>query len=186
MPACGKIKATIKITHLFRRYAMQSTITQDLVKELLDYREGKLYWRVNRGKNKIKGKEAGGRTNKLGYARVGINNCVYQSHRVIWLWHYGQWPENKIDHIDQDKLNNRIENLRDVTQAENTKNQRITTRNNSGYIGVSWSRENKKWNAYIKLNKKKIHLGYFINKEDAASIAYAARHQLGFHENHGS
>ena len=161
----------------------EDRLTQDLLRELFRYKNGKLYWRVGR-----KGVRRGGLAGWVepdGYRAIGIDQRAYKAHRLIWLYHYGEWPENHIDHVNQDRLDNRIENLRDVTNAENQKNRRINSDNTSGFTGVLWYKSSSKWAGRVKHEGKQIHLGMFADKEDAALAVYAARMQLGFHENHG-
>ena len=81
-------------------------------------------------------------------------------------------PNNKrfVDHIDNNKLNNNIINLRFASPQENSRNRCISNKNSSGTKGVSWSKETNKWRAHITINGKKIHLGSYINKDDAVNI----------------
>lgn len=97
--------------------------------------------------------------------------------------HYGNWPQH-IDHINGDRLDNRIENLREVDRAENMKNMRMPADNTSGFVGVT--RHYEKWKAQITVNGKHIYLGRFDHKKDAIAARIAANRKFGFHENHGS
>jgi len=113
------------------------------------------------------------RATAKGYFTITIDNRVYQEHRVVWLWHYGEWPKQGIDHIDRNPLNNRIENLRDVPQSENKQNQLVNKNNKTGLKGV-WKVHNVKsgaWIAQITHKGKNIYLGYFKTPE-AAHEAY--------------
>jgi len=111
------------------------------------------------------------------YLTIGIVACgrkyYYEVHRLVWLWHTGSWACNKLDHIDRDKRNNKIENLRDVTHALNLRNQAKHVTNTSGYIGVVWNRSSRKWEACIRINGRRLYLGIFNTPEAAA----AARNQ---------
>jgi hypothetical protein len=111
----------------------------------------------------------------------------YKIHRLIWCHVYGEWPEKNlvIDHINGDGKDNRIQNLRLVTQSENNKNSSRPKSNTSGVIGVSKRRDNGKWIAQIQGNYKKIFLGSFDNLEDAIAARKEAEIKYGFHENHG-
>lgn len=102
-----------------------------------------------------------------GYGTVRIGDKKYYTHRVIWLWHKGTWPEHEIDHIDQNKINNRIENLRDVSASDNQHNVSIRKDNSSGYPGVYWDKQNEKYHARICVKNKEIFLGLYETKEDA-------------------
>jgi len=109
---------------------------------------------------------------------------TYNAHRVIWLLVFGRWPENQIDHINQDRTDNRIVNLRDVTNECNAKNQKKHRNNTSGYVGVC-KHSCGKWQVHITVNSKMKYLGLFENIEDAAAARAAADIKYGFHENHG-
>ena len=99
--------------------------------------------------------------------------------------HKGYLPKI-IDHINGDKLDNRIENLRSATVGQNQHNRKTNTNNTSGYKGVCWDKAMKKWRARIKLEDKSIHLGYFTNAEEADKVVRAAREELhGSFANHG-
>lgn len=145
-------------------------LTQSQVKKLFEYDQltGNLIWKINLVHHKIKGKTAGC-LNAEGYRKVTINKHTYMVHRIIWLWHYGFWPKIGLDHINGDKIDNRINNLREATEAENNQNKRKHQSNNkSGYLGVS--PHEKKWQAVITINKKQIYLGLYDDPE----LAHAA------------
>ena len=117
------------------------------------------------------------------YWRVMVNGKDYLAHRLIWLLVHKVWPKNQIDHIDGNSLNNRIENLRDVTNAENQKNLKKPKNNTSGHVGVR--RHRGKWQAQIKVSGRYIHLGYFTNLDEAVAVRKAAEIKYEFHANHG-
>lgn len=106
-----------------------------------------------------------------GYGMVGIDGKVYLTHRVIWLLVHKAWPENAIDHIDRNPMNNKISNLREVSKAENQHNADLRRDNSSGYIGVSFHKCTGKYQAQICLNGKNINLGLF-NTTEEAYLAY--------------
>lgn len=141
-------------------------ITADRVRELLNYdpETGLLTWRVNRSKAKA-GSVAG-----IKYKHridVGIDGGLYRAHRIIWLFVYGKWPDKTIDHIDGDPHNNRLQNLRDVSNIVNCQNKHRAPISNksSGLLGVS--RNGNKWQAGITVAKKTIHLGRHATAEKA-------------------
>lgn len=110
-----------------------------------------------------------------GSVRWPENDKIYQAHRLAWLLHYGEWPKGVVDHKDGDPGNNRIENLRDCTHAQNIANQRRRTDNKSGVKGVYWDASRKKWHAQIVKEvgtSKSRSLGRFNTIEEAAA-AYA-------------
>ena len=90
-----------------------------------------------------------------------------------------------IDHINGDPFDNRIDNLRLVTQRENSMNRRLSCNNKSGVIGVHYYSSRKQWQAQITSEGKKINLGRFDNFDDAVKVRKDAEIKYGFHENHG-
>lgn len=171
----------------------------ELLRKLLRYdpSTGKLFWRerpVDTFATEAAGKtwnkrfaetEAIACQNTNGYL-TGTMFCKrHKAHRVIWALVNGEWPEGEIDHIDGNKLNNVIGNLRVVSSAENRRNMSRPKTNTSGVIGVDWCSVNHKWRARIKINRRRIHIGYFSNIDDAATARAEAEAKYGFHQNHG-
>lgn len=105
----------------------------------------------------------------LGYIRITFKYEHYRAHRLAYYMYYGIDPlEKLIDHIDGDKSNNKIKNLRLATKSQNNMNRiSLGINNTSGISGVSWHKNNKNWRARIQLNGVAKHLGCFTNKEDA-------------------
>ena len=150
----------------------------------IKYEEGKLwFWREICGKQKLKNPDwyelKGGVHKSTGYRRVSINNKNYLYHRVVYFLHNENWKihdnsrDNLIDHIDRDKLNNNIENLRVVTNQQNAWNQ-----NRKGY---TFNKRDGKYMARIKVDGKKKHLGCFENEDDARNAylnAKAIHHRI--------
>lgn len=87
-------------------------------------------------------------------------------HRVIWFIVKGYWP-NVIDHVNGDRLDNRLCNLRDVSTTENIYNTKLRRNNNAGKTGVAWSKCKNKWRAYGTVKGKQVFLGYFVSVDDA-------------------
>ena len=150
---------------------------EDLCK-LFEYREGNLYWKLKPAQNVKIGDKAGS-FHHTGYLTLRINNVRYQMHRITWAYHYGAIPSNlQIDHIDGNKANNMIENLRLATNSQNQGNIKHAQRNSkSNILGVFWKKARNKWHAQIQINSKFIHLGYFVNQEDAIAARKAAELQ---------
>ena len=147
------------------------SVNTALLKELFDYDNGNLIWRVDKYRSR-KGTIAGSKDNK-GYMQIKLNQKVYRLHRIIWLWHGRELPE-QLDHIDRNKLNNRIENLRASTPSMNQWN---TCKSDNG---VSFHKASNKWRARIKINNKEIYLGIFNNQEEAKLVREeAARGRWG-------
>lgn len=141
-------------------------ITQTRVKELFDYHsDGYLIWKVRKSNN-VKIGSIAGSPNSEGYIQVGIDQILYKAHRLIFLWHFGFISEI-IDHIDGNKQNNKIENLRIATNSENLKNRSKQINNTSGFKGVSFHKNTNKFQASIKVKDKKIYLGLFVFAKDA-------------------
>ena len=120
-----------------------------------------------------------------GYQNVKVDYQTLGGHRIAWAIYYGEWPEGEIDHINGDKLDNRICNLRAVSAAENMKNLRTPATNSSGVMGVSFVSRINRWRAYIRVNGRATHIGYFMSKEDAARARNLAAEKFGYHKNHG-
>lgn len=144
-------------------------MTQEYLKEVFDYKDGFLYWKVQMRRG-VKGEKAGGINQTSGRRTIGILGKKWMAHRLIFIYHYGFTPEF-IDHIDQDVTNNNIENLRAATKSENGSNRGKTKRNTSGFKGVWFKKSSKKWAATIQKNKKSMHLGVFETIE-LANEAY--------------
>lgn len=134
---------------------------------------------------KFAGKEAFTALTSNGYRCGRIFDRTYLAHRVIWLLATGQWADDTIDHINGDQLDNRLENLRAVSMAENNRNLRRPTHNTSGVVGVVWNRLNRKWMAQISQGVQTKYLGSFDKFEDAVAARKAAEIERGFHANHG-
>lgn len=134
---------------------------------------------------KFAGKEAFTSVGSHGYYQGAIFNSPHLIHRVIWAMVNGEWPSDQVDHINGDKLDNRPENLRDVTSQENLRNQKMYCNNTSGHTGVRWYKGRRKWRATIHVSGKRTHLGYFTSKDDAIAARKAAEIEHGYHPNHG-
>lgn len=144
-------------------------ISQQMLKKLMVYsRDGHLVWRVARPGGTKAGTKAGYLMNH-GYVGICIFNRTYLAHRLVWLYHYGYLPSCHLDHINRNKADNRIENLRlaKYNQADNNQNQKIRKDNNSGVPGVNWNKRAQKWIVRIQTYGDRRSLGYFENFEDA-------------------
>jgi hypothetical protein len=163
------------------------TVPVDIIKSRLRYdpETGFIYWRD--GKNA--GKRAFAHIGKRGYFvstfRWDGKNTTLSGHRVAWCLAKGAWPSGQIDHINGDRLDNRIANLRDVVSAENARNTAIGKANTSGVIGVYLHKQTGKWCAQINAFGRTVGLGLFREKSDAIIARKAAERVLGYHPNHG-
>ena len=172
--------------------------TPQQLRELLDYdpETGVLTWKprpremfrqsghCGRWNACFSGMPAGSRT-KSGYLRIEILGRSHYAHRVAWAIHFGEWPQGQIDHENGRRDDNRTENMRDVTNAENHRNKKTPRTNTSGVIGVFWENQRKKWHAQVEVAGRLIHLGYFHSLDAAAAARKDAEQRFGFHENHG-
>ena len=130
------------------------------------------------------GKEAG-TIGGHGYRRVSVSGANTSSHRVMWLLHTGSLPFDMVDHIDGDKLNNKISNLRAVSRRDNGRNARRSKANKSGVTGVRWDKQNSRWMSGIVDNGIRIHLISCEDWFEAVCARKSAEVRLGFHANHG-
>jgi len=159
--------------------------SQQELQEGFDYRDGNLWWKKTRQGVKV-GSEAGSvKTNPLTgkqYVQVSFKRKFYLIHRLICVWHgHSLEPNQQIDHIDGNSLNNCIENLRVVSTKQNAENRKTANKDSkSGVKGVCWNKT-KKWKAYICHNGKDIHLGYYVNKDDAIAARIAAEKEYYTH-----
>lgn len=151
----------------------KTEITQKILKQLLRYDKstGKFTWRE---------KPAG--TNKDGYVSISLFGKLYPAHRLAWLYEYGEWPKNVIDHVNRVKNDNRILNLRDCTLKDNGKNRTKSKSNTSGYKGVYQSSKNR-WIAVCRINGKSVRVGHFKSTEEAAEAYknFAQKHHGEFY-----
>lgn len=159
-------------------------ITQTYLKELFEYKDGFLYWKISKGGRKA-GSRAGGNYNQYGYEQIGINKKVYGTHQLVFIYFNGYKPI-EIDHIDGNTENNKIENLREANRQGNTQNQKIRSDNKSGVKGVCWYKATNQWKAQIQTNGERKLLGYFDRIEDAEkTIKQYREHQHREFANHG-
>jgi len=149
----------------------QSELTQKIVRSLFDYIAGQLVTKISTGYASKIGSPAG--SDMHGYLAVKIMQRTYLVHRIIWLWHYGYLPENPIDHVDRNKRNNRIENLREVSTSCNLQNSK-QRRSTSGIKGISWSVKTSRWCVFIHIDGKNRNLGTYKCLLDAACARLAA------------
>lgn len=175
-------------------------LTQEMVRKFIDYdpSTGDCWWKERdkhlftsehwKSDNKVNAWNLNFAGKKIksfcknGYKRICINSKSYYLHRIIWFYMTGEWP-NVIDHINGDPADNRWKNLRNVSQHENTKNQRLRSNNKSGIKGVCFVKSRNKWLASITINGKSKYLGIFdcipyavrARKEAEKELNYSSR-----------
>ena len=159
-------------------------LSQDLLHEIFKYRDGKLFWKKTPIRSDVIGKETSC-ISQTGYKTVKIGKKQYLVHRLIYLMFYGNLPKT-IDHIDNDRLNNKIENLRSAIGSENSYNQKKRINNTTGIKGVGFNPKCNKFFARCQVNKKQNWLGFFPNLQLAENAvkAFRAQHHGEF-ANHG-
>jgi len=151
---------------------MYSNLTQERLKGLFTYNPSTGVFVRNFTKGgKIKGSIAGCIDKTTGYIRIRVDGKKYSGHKLAWLYVYGALPIKpyQIDHIDRDRTNNSITNLRVVTQSENMQNMGIQKNNTSGVCGVHFRSDIHRWRARILIDGKNTHLGNFIKFSDAVN-----------------
>ncbi|MFC5423263.1 HNH endonuclease [Bosea eneae] len=143
----------------------------ELLRSLFDYdpSTGELVWKAKNYRSHI-----AGTPDRSGYIRVILNKQSWPAHRLIWAIHYGVEPPALIDHVNGDTADNRIENLRAASRTQNNANSAVSSRNASGFKGVSRHKATGKWQAYIKVNGKGKHLGVFSDPVEAHAAYCAA------------
>ena len=173
---------------------------QALLNQLLRYEPetGKLFWlerddslfkegRRNPAKiwnTRFAGKEAFPASHCEGYCQGAIFGKKILAHRVIWKMVHGV-EALEIDHINGNRSDNRLINLRSVDAKTNMKNMRRINRNTSGVTGIGWAKREGKWRARLSTDDVEYHIGYFTSFDEAVAARKAAETQYGFHENHG-
>lgn len=117
--------------------------------------------------------------NQAGYYRVSIDSRRYMAHRLAWFYVYGVWPAEDIDHRDADRGNNRIDNLRDVSNAVNMENVRKPrTGNKCGLLGVVYHAPTDQWRARIQTKGKGQHIGLYATPEEAHDAYVSAKRKI--------
>ena len=157
----------------FRRYAI---LTQEFLKEHLEYRDGHLWW-IKPTARRVKVGQQFGNNHRDGYSRGMLKGKSYLEHRLIWLYHSGIWPKEHIDHINGIKDDNRIENLRECTAQQNQFNKKSWGKTSS-HKGVSWHKQRKKWVAQYWYKSKIYYLGRYETEEEAAEAYRKATEHL--------
>jgi hypothetical protein len=147
----------------------ENEITQDLLREHFEYRDGHLFW-IKPATSRVKVGQQFGACISSGYRHGRLKGKYYYEHRLVWLYHYGHLPEDYIDHINRIKDDNRIENLREANRHQNQWNTG-SCGGRSKYKGVCYRKDKNKWCARYRNHGQRFHVGYYATELEAA-IAY--------------
>ena len=131
------------------------------------------------------GMEEAGTSQVNWYRVIEIDNIAHFEHRLVWVYINGVWPTDQLDHINKNRSDNRLVNLRQVDNSENQKNTKIRSTNKSGVMGIHTRTDNGKWSVRINHNKNRFVLGSFDDFFEACCARKSAEVKLGYHENHG-
>lgn len=150
-------------------------ITQQMIADCFEYKEGLLYWKgvTHPNKQNMMNKPAGS-IHKTGYRHITWIGKVHKAHRLIFMLHHGFLPP-EVDHINGDRQDNRLENLRPATRSQNQCNRGALASNTSGYPGVSWHKKSQSWLVRVMKNGKTVVNKYFKDLEFAGLVATEAR-----------
>lgn len=179
-------------------------MTPQIIQEAFHYDPltGNVIWRLDRPQEHFKtqrsyqrylnvqaGKPIKASVNYYGYKVVGLGQAVLAVHRIAFAIMTGNFPKFNVDHIDGNPLNNIWANLREVSQAINTRNQRMNIRNTSGYAGVYYAKRENRWACQVKVDGVLKRLGAFDTPEEAYQCRLAflsTRPDLGYTQRHGT
>lgn len=145
----------------------EEQITQELLKQHLEYRNGHLWW-IKPTAWRVKIGQQFGTCQNSGYRAGMLKGKLHYEHRLIWLYIHGIWPKEHIDHINGIKDDNRIENLRECTVQQNQFNKKSKKDSSSKYKGVHWCKRDKRWVAQYRYKSKQYRVGYYECEVEAA------------------
>lgn len=150
-------------------------LTAEKLRSILHYDQetGIFTWKISNS-SRVKVGDVAGCQRGDGYLCITVCSRKHQAHRLAWLYVYGSWPKDQLDHVNRIRSDNRIYNLREVTNKQNQQNKSKSSHNTSGHTGVVWHKRDSKWRAHIRHSQKQIYLGHFTNIEDAVSARKAA------------
>lgn len=153
-------------------------LTYERLKEVVNYdpETGIFTWKIKLNNNLVVGSIAGTLTTRR-HIRLTIDGNHCQAHRLAWLYVYGEWPEGDVDHINNIRTDNRIENLRLATKSQNGMNCKVAEDNKSGVKGVCWDQRLKRWRAYVTKEGKTTEKR-FKSFEEAAEYVKKLREEL--------
>ena len=142
-----------------------------------DPETGIFLWKKSLSNRSKSGSKFGANLDSKGYYRSVFRGKQYRTHRLAWFHYYGEMPDGLIDHINGDRLDNRIANLRVADDTLNARNCLKSKNNTSGHVGVVWRKDAKKWVAQITVSYKNVYLGLFDSLDDAVAARKKAEAQ---------
>jgi hypothetical protein len=151
-------------------------LTQDRLKELLDYdaETGEFCWKHTKGR--MRAGQRAGATDAYGYRVIRVDGVLYKAHRLAWMYAHGRWPDGLLDHANRKPGDNRLLNLREATQSENMHNADRKTK--SGVPGVRWRQERGRWVAQIRVGYRNHVIGSFLSKDEAVAARRRAEQAM--------
>ena len=150
-------------------------LTAEQLRQRINYDpETGVFTQKVRTTSRVKVGERLGSPARNGYLIITLSDRKYPAHHLAWLYVYGEWPRQHLDHVNRVRDDNRIVNLREASKVENGQNTKLSSRNTSGVKGVCWCRQHKRWKAYISLNRSTRALGRFEDINDAIAARKSA------------
>lgn len=158
----------------------EEKLSIDRLRYLIDYdcATGIFLWKKSPC-NSVKVGAIAGNEHGTGYLQINIDGTKYYAHRLAWFYVHNEWPESDVDHVNGVRHDNRIANLRSVTKAANVQNMRsATSRNKSGFLGVSHISASQKYRAQIYVDGRHFYLGEYESPEVAHAVYRKVKRQL--------
>lgn len=154
---------------------MRASLTAERLRELLHYNPetGEFQRKVHLS-NRCRASQQIGNKHSSGYIIINVDGSPYRAHRLAWLYVHGEWPKEQIDHINGERSDNRIANLRDISHLENKKH-RVKAVKPGRLLGAGFHKMTGRWTSQITINYKKVHLGYFKTEREAHEAYLAAK-----------
>jgi hypothetical protein len=168
--AADELEAEHKRRAAMAKAAKHATFLNRL-REVLSYNpDTGIFTRLISTSNRVRAGDVAGYIESSGYRMIRFEGRQYKAHRLAWLYQTGVWPPHDIDHSNMDRADNRWCNLRYASRSQNKANMRARQDNTSGFKGVCWKMDHRKWQAQISIGGKTLHLGYRDSREEAAAL----------------
>lgn len=158
---------------------LNNSVSHERLLELLSYNPetGLFTWRESRT-NGIRENSLAGSKHNSGYITISVDGVPYQAHRLAWFYIYAEWPIGELDHINRERADNRVSNLRNISKAGNQYNIGLPKHNRSGCLNVFWNAPTGKWKVHMKVLGKNYFGGSFECKLAANIVAANMRKRL--------